>query len=288
MVNHPDSDGDDLYEQLQAHAASHPRKRQQQNTLFDPLPSDYLDNGVFPETGDDVLDLTEKIVDWLDENKGSTGESRKRAWWISPVPMLIVGIRHIMQTMPPKLPKDSDLTTYQGINELASREPKVITILQEDPLILMRTLMVLQLRDIHPSELERAILRMAHIVKRLPRERELWEKQMQLHAANEKQSASGSKNGRFGWAHPKWESLALEMFRQGRTQQDTFKEIQNRHRTDDPNYFGNPPRGQCSPGATPSKSTVCEFLKHLQESEGISPASNRGRPPKKINPQKNR
>lgn len=173
--NEPDQGDDDCLADLLSYINSRPDGDIPRSPLCAPLPFDH--HAFFPESPEDADEVADSVLNWMHENASAKGDSRKAAWWIGVIPGLVAGLRQVLLEMPPELPFDVDLTTYQGIDDLVSRQDE-ITVLQEDTLVAMRVLMVLQIRDIHPSEYQRTIVRLKDVVRRQARELPIWQKQM--------------------------------------------------------------------------------------------------------------
>lgn len=132
-----------------------------------------------PADDDEALYVFDLLVDWQDEQRGlPAGIDRMKCWWACPAPLLIAGIRDALLEMPPILPGNPDLNSYDGVNELAFTHSDELTVLQEDALVSMRVLFMLQLRDLHPSEYERTMVRISDVLRRMRRELPIWRKQM--------------------------------------------------------------------------------------------------------------
>lgn len=171
----PDQEDVDCLADLLSFINSRPDDNIPRSPLCEPLPLGYAT--IFPECSDEADEVADSVLAWMYENAAVTGDKRKAAWWCGVIPGLVAGLRQALLEMPPELPSDAELITYRGIDDLASRQDE-ITVLQEDTLIAMRVLMVLQIRDIHPSEYQRTIIRLKDVVRRQARERPIWRKQM--------------------------------------------------------------------------------------------------------------
>jgi len=135
--------------------------------------------GRLPADNGEASYVFDILADWQDEQRGlPAGIDRMKCWWACPAPLLIAGIRDALLEMPPILPGNPDLNSYDGVNEVALVHADELTVLQEDALISMRVLFMLQLRDLHPSEYERTMVRISDVLQRMRRELPIWRKQM--------------------------------------------------------------------------------------------------------------
>lgn len=219
ITNGESSEGDDSLDELKRFIDSRPDDGMPQSPQCETLPDDTSPLSL--ANADEADELAARVLDWMHENPNDTSDdARKQAWWCSVLPRLVAWLRSAIREMPPELPDNADLTTYSGIDELASRRDE-ITVLQEGTLIAMRTLMVLQIRDLHPSEYERTIQRIKDVIRRIGRELPIWRRQMKegrismrrLDAVGKAKEASTIY---CGGDKQDWQAMYREMFRENK------------------------------------------------------------------------
>lgn len=181
MINHPDLDGDDLYEQLLAHATGHPSENQANNQqrasyVSDTSQLNFHSIEPLPDTDEDLERIQYEMSCWLSE-MGShvTPEHRLKVWVNSPFRNQIQSVQGAFLSMRPDFAGRID--SYHAVSQVSEIG---LTEAQGHALILLRQLFVTEVRNLSTNELSSLSTRLRSLAKAIQLDKPHWDNHWKL------------------------------------------------------------------------------------------------------------